>query len=247
MGDDAPAGNSAFTTLRWENGRVAWLENHLQRLRSHAERLGIGWPNDFRQRLASIQPIGEGNLCSIQLNREGSIEATLRESHYAPSPLCAVSHTAPRFTRKVQGTKHAAWSPYQNARREAVSKGADIALLVHEGVVVDGDRCTPIILDSDGVAYAPSVECGGIDSITLRILQPAIESAGIPFRYARLTEKLLGRASELIVVGTGVGVAWLNEVDSQNIGSNSPGPLYETCSAAFEAALANAWSPLDVI
>jgi branched-subunit amino acid aminotransferase/4-amino-4-deoxychorismate lyase len=128
-----------------------------------------------------------------------------------------------------------------------VSKGADIALLVHEGVVVDGDRCTPIILDSDGVAYAPSVECGGIDSITLRILQPAIESAGIPFRYARLTEKLLGRASELIVVGTGVGVAWLNEVDSQNIGSNSPGPLYETCSAAFEAALADAWSPLDVI
>ena len=247
MGDSTSIGASVFTTLRWKDGHVAWLENHLQRLRSHAERLGITWPTDFRERLASTQPTGEGNLCRIQLSREGSITVSLRDTKYSPSPLCAVSQTAPRFTRKMQGTKHADWTPYQDARSVAVSAGADIALLVHDGVVVDGDRCTPIILDSDGVAFAPSVDGGGIDSITLGILAPAIESAGIPFRYARLTEKLLGRASELIVVGTGVGVAWLDEIDTQNVGSGSPGPLYETCSAAFVTALADAWTPLDVV
>ena len=38
-----PADSSVFTTLRWKEGRVAWLERHLLRLRSHAERLGIDW------------------------------------------------------------------------------------------------------------------------------------------------------------------------------------------------------------
>ena len=245
MDDNAPVGASVFTTLRWEDGRVAWLEEHLKRLRTHAERLGIGWPEDFNERLASIDSSGDGNLCQVKLTREGQIELTLRQTHYPPSPLCAISHTAPRFTRKAQGTKHAAWAPYTDARTAAENAGADIALLVHDGTVVDGDRCTPILLDSDGVAYAPSLEGGGIDSITLSILRPAIEASGIPFRHARLTETLLGRASELIVVGTGIGVAWIDEIDGQNVGIDCPGPLYETCNAAFTTALDTAWSTLE--
>ncbi len=88
------------------------------------------------------------------------------------------------------------------------------------------------------------MEGGGIDSITLSILKPAIEAAGIPFRYARLTETLLGRASELIVVGTGISVVWIDEIDGQNVGADSPGPLYEICNAAFASALDDAWSTL---
>ena len=244
MDDDTSTGAAVFTTLRWDKGRVAWLEEHLERIRAHARRLDIDWPTDFNERLASTNPIGDGNLCQVQLTREGQIELTLRQTDYPPSPLSAISHTAPRFTRKAQGTKHAAWTPYTDARTTARKAGADIALLVHEGAVVDGDRCTPILLDSDGVAYAPSLEGGGIDSVTLSVLGPAIESAGIPFRHARLTETLLGRASEIIVVGTGIGVAWLDEIDGQGVGTDCPGPLYETCNAAFTAALDTAWTTL---
>ena len=244
MDDNTPIGASVFTTLRWKDGRVAWLGQHLQRLRAHAERLGIEWPDDFGKHLASAVPIGEGNLCQIQLNRDGTVELRLRESQHSPSPLCAISHTAPRFTRKAQGTKHAAWTPYRDARTAAMNAGADIALLVHDGAVVDGDRCTPILLDVDGIAYAPSPDGGGIDSVTLDILKSAIEAAGIPFRYARLVETMLGRASELVVVVTGVGVAWIDEIDGQNIGTNTPGPLYKTCNTAFELALDDAWSTM---
>ncbi len=244
MDDSTPIGASVFTTLRWEEGRVAWLEAHLKRLRAHAGRLEIEWPEDFEERLASSSPTGNGNLCQVKLSRNGQIELTLRSADYPPSPLSAVSHAAPRFTRKAQGTKHAAWTPYSDARTAAENAGVDIALLVHDGAVVDGDRCTPILLDLDGVAYAPSLEGGGIDSITLSILKPAIEAAGIPFRHARLTETLLGRSSELIVVGTGVTVAWIDEIDGQNVGADSPGPLYETCNAAFASALDDAWSTL---
>ena len=247
MDEVTPADAAVFTTLRWENGRVAWLENHLIRLKSHAERLGIVWPPDFNERLAKTQPIGDGNLCQIRLSKKGEIELTLRLTEYPPSPLTALSQAAPRFTHRAQGTKHAAWNGYSTARLNAINQGADIGLLVHEGAVVDGDRCTPVLLDTDGVAFAPSPEGGGIDSITLDILKPAIEAAGIPFRYARLTETLLGRAAEIIVVGTGVGVAWLCEIDGQSVGKGSPGPLFEICISAFETELTDAWTPLEAI
>lgn len=247
MGDITPVDAAVFTTLRWEDGRAAWLDEHLSRLQSHAERLGITWPSDFLGRLAKIHPSGEGNLCQIRLSKEGEIELTLRLAEYPPSPLAALSQAAPRFSLRVQGTKHAVWDGYSNARLNAINQGADIGLLVHEGVVVDGDRCTPVLLDADGVAFAPSPEGGGIDSITLNILKPAIEAAGIPFRYARLTETLLGRAAEIIVVGTGVGVAWLSEIDGQSVGTGTPGPLFETCTTAFDTELEIAWTPLGAV
>ena len=247
MGDTTPVDAAVFTTLRWEDGRAAWLDEHLSRLQSHAERLGIAWPSDFQDRLAKIHPSGEGNLCQIRLSKDGEMELTLRLAEYPPSPLAALSQAAPRFALSVQGTKHAVWDGYSNARLNAINQGADIGLLVHEGVVVDGDRCTPVLLDADGVAFAPSPEGGGIDSITLNILKPAIEAAGIPFRYARLTETLLGRAAEIIVVGTGVGVAWLSEIDGQSVGTGSPGPLFETCITAFDTELEIAWTPLGAV
>ncbi len=245
MEQDTPVDASVFTTLRWENGRVAWLERHLTRLRTHAKRLGIEWPSDFKEQLALATVTGDGNLCRIRLSRNGQVDVFLSRSEYPPSPFTALSQSAPRFNQRAQGTKHAAWSGYQEARKNSNQGGADIALLVHDGAVVDGDRCTPILLDADGVAFAPSPEGGGIDSITLNILKPAIEDAGIPFRYARLTETLIGRAAEIIVVGTGVGVAWLNEIDGQKVGKGIPGPLFNTCNIAFESALCEAWTSLE--
>ena len=180
MGETIPSQASVFTTLRWENGRVAWLTEHLERLQEHAQRLGIEWPDDFHRRLNSTQVHGAGNLCRIQLDNDGTILLTLRDSQYPPSPLTAASQVAPRFPKEIQGTKHASWEGYHKARKHSIDNGADIALLVHEGIVVDGDRCTPILLDTDGVAYAPDPEGGGVDSITIDILKPAIEAAGIP-------------------------------------------------------------------
>ena len=247
MGEPTPIDASVFTTLRWQKGCVAWFPMHLRRLQEHAQRLDIEWPEDFLERLHSTPIQGEGNLCRIELARDGNIAIELRNSQYPPSPLKAVSQPAPRFSEHAQGTKHASWGGYQDARRHSIDKGADIGLLVHDGVVVDGDRCTPILLDQDGVAFAPTPEGGGVDSVTIRVLKPAIEAAGIPFRNARLTENLLGRAAEVIVVGTGVGVAWLSEIDGQAVGTGVAGPLFNTCESAFHLELVEAWAPLGAI
>ena len=210
------------------------VPEHLIRLQPMGT-IGHCMAGRFHQQLHSTPIQGKVTL-RIQLGWDGDISVTLRHSQYGPSPLTAASQEAPRFPEQIQGTKHGEWDGYHDARKQSIDKGADIGLLVHDGVVVDGDRCTPILLDVDGVAFAPAAEGGGVKSVTVEVLKVAIEEAGIPFRTARLTENLIGRAAEIIVVGTGVGVAWLSEIDGQAVGAGSAGPLQHARLHSFRAA-----------
>ncbi len=246
--------DSVFTTLPWNGaGDVAFRPKHISRLQNHSERLGIDWPDDFEQRLAESvisTEIPENQhgmgLASIRLERDGTVSISYRWAECPPSPLKAVSQQAPRWESQVMGSKHGDWLPYSAAREAALSSGANIALLVHDGAVVDGDRCTPMLLDADGVAHVSVSSGGGIDSVTLAVLLPALEQAGIPLHHSRLTETLLGRAREVIVVGSGCGVAWLSEIDGQPVGTGALGPLHTILSEALDTALENGYSPLVV-
>jgi len=244
--------DSVFTTLRWDGADgVAFRSLHLNRIREHAHRLGIAWPEDFEQRLADsaksadkrMQDDGNG-LARIRLDSDGLVSVEFRWVSYPDSPLKAASHPAPRWKNDVLGSKHGDWSPYDEARDAAQNKGADLALLVHDGAVVDGDRCTPLLLDADGVAHISESSGGGVDSVTLAVLLPALVEAGIPLNHSRLTETMLGRAREVVVVGSGCGVAWLSEIDGQPIGAGTPGPLHNALSTALDGELEKGFSPL---
>lgn len=243
--------DSVFTTLRWDGASgVAFRSLHLTRLRAHAERLEIDWPENFGQRLADAEKLadridGEGSgLVKICLDNDGSVTVQYRWASYPNSPLTAVSHPAPRWSNEILGAKHGDWAPYDEARQAAQQQGADIALLVNDGTVVDGDRCTPLLLDTDGVAHMAATSGGGVDSVTLSTILPALAQAGIPLNRSSLTEVMLGRAREVVVVGSGCGVRWLSEIDGQPIGDQNPGPLYSVLSTALDNALADGFSPL---
>ena len=100
-----------------------------------------------------------------------------------------------------------------------------IYLLFDGDILVDGDRCMPILLDNDGIAYYPTPSKGALDSVTLEQIEKA-SSAGVPVREARLTLPMLLRASEMIVLGSGLGVQALGEIDGRQIGQPN-GRLYQ--------------------
>tara|TARA_B100002052_G_C15501376_1_gene427331 strand:- start:29 stop:409 length:381 start_codon:yes stop_codon:yes gene_type:complete len=124
----------------------------------------------------------------------------------------------------------------ENAER----MGSDIALLIHDHCIVDGDRCTPILLDEDGVAYAPGEEQGAVASVTLTLIENELESAGIPLRMAWLTEELVRRCRELVVIGTGIGVVVVEEIDGHDI------PVGNRLLDPIERGLKTAWSASEV-
>ncbi len=188
-------------------------------------------------------------LLRVAVSRRGEVELTVR----TPFPIrdacevAAVAHPAPRFAARIAGTKHAAWQPYEEARRHAAAAGAEMALLVVDDAIVDGDRAAPVLLDSDGVAFHAAPEQGGVESLTLRAVASAVIAAGIPMRPARLTRDMVARCREMVVVGSGVGVARIFDIDGQPVGDAAPGALYGALASAQAERLVSGWTGLDEV
>ena len=132
---------------------------------------------------------------------------------------------APNWEEPVRGTKHGDWEPHRAARKAAIENGADLGLLFENEVLIDGDRCAPLLLDNDGVAYHPRNSDGALDSITILSIKAGIEVAGIPVRSARITLSMILRASEMVVCGSGMGIRAIGKIDGRKIGRPN-GPLF---------------------
>ena len=243
MSDERP-GDSVFTTVAFRNSTVLALSAHEKRLIQFAEiaRCPPLSSEVFRQSIH--QGLKESNLetglMRIEWSVAGKLSVDTRKNPMIRGPVSALSVSAPRWPRRFRGIKHGAWSAYLTAMEDAERMGCDIALLIHDHCIVDGDRCTPSLLDEDGVAYAPGEEQGAIASITLTLIENELESAGIPLRTAWLTEELVRRCRELVVIGTGIGVLAVEEIDGHEI------PVGDRLLTPIDRGLKAAWAASEV-
>jgi branched-subunit amino acid aminotransferase/4-amino-4-deoxychorismate lyase len=238
MVDGTPS-SSVFTTCRFDDtGRVLAFDQHFNRLKEAAEQ--IRCPPPDRKIIStilsrSINDFGKKEgLARLDWSSEGQASCETRSLDQFKSPLVAITHPAPQWPRRFRGIKHGNWEPYLEARELAKENGADISLLVDNHAIVDADRATPLILDENGWAYSPGPEQGAVRSITLSLVSEHLESNGIPLRTAYLTEEMIRRCKELVVVGTGIGVLPVGEIDGVDIQLGTC--LIELISEALKSA-----------
>ena len=217
--------SAVFTTVRAREGHLFHIDLHLSRLLRHAKILGIEIP-EFDM------PPGLEGLIRIQVDESGAefnSKPFYQEIHMEAE---GVTVPAPRWTRKVTGTKHGDWGAYRKITTDAFDRGADVALLVHDYCIVDGDRVMPLVLDQDGVVWISGPEFGGVESVTFDVCKPEIEAAGFVISEGRLNERLVARAKEFVLLGTGMGAARLTILDGVDIGDGSD-KLQQVCIRAL--------------
>jgi len=212
--------SEVFTTMLVDaHGRVADWAAHWNRLQRHGRRLRIDLPEpDWEHLRPHAGP--EGTLGRLSfIAEDGTWSWEQRQRGWFNESVEAITHPAPRWTPKVNGTKHGDWAPYRSAKAAAESAGCDVALLIHNHAIVDADRATPMLLDEDGTVWLPSSDEGGVQGIVAEHLAERLPSAGYPVQRGRLNERLVARCRELVVVGTGLGVARVDAVDGEPMGS----------------------------
>lgn len=217
--------SAVFTTIRARGGKLFHLDYHTKRLKKHAAILGIQIPKiEF--------PDGLDGLITVKVNQSG-VDITSKP-FYQEIHMEAEGFTfpAPRWSRKIMGTKHGEWDEYQRITSEVFERGADVGLLVHDFCIVDGDRVMPLILDEDGVVWISDDKLGGVDSVTFEVCKPAIESAGFIISKGRLNERMVARAKEFVLLGSGMGAARLTTLDGVDLGDGSDS-LQQTCIDAL--------------
>src|SRR3989344_5999991 len=118
------------------------------------------------------------------------------------------------------------------ALQEAVSAGADEAMLLDpEGYVAEGSG-ENIFLIKDGILYTPEVtSC--LNGITRSTVLTLAGGLGIKVVEKRITRDEVYIADEAFFTGTAAEVTPIREVDGRNIGIGSRGPVTEKLQKAY--------------
>ncbi|MAS00866.1 MAG: hypothetical protein CMA42_01695 [Euryarchaeota archaeon] len=254
MPNSAEPHSQVWTAMAWDGKKsVLAPDLHFNRLFRHSQILGIEINDDLPKIILNklekqdqFENLDELNyeipfLVKIIIKKDGEIFIQTRKNkHWQDDPLQAISMKLPDFELPILGTKHGNWQPYDEARKQAINHDSDIALLFKNNLLIDGDYCLPLMLDNDGVAYHPSNADGALDSVTLQLLRNDVEELGIPIRSAKINLKMLSRASELIVIGSGMGVCSVGSIDGTPIGKPK-GKLYQVARAVWLNKLNNDW------
>lgn len=257
MAENSSPSYEVWSTVAWDGGKYLLAANlHFDRMERHAERLNFSLPFNFRKSIfteieqlnfSEVPVVKEDQppyLIKIGITNNGIFSLIPRLNQPWPHVLKAITVSAPNWDDDVRGTKHGDWKPYLDARAMAIENNADISLLIENENLIDGDRCMPIMLDSDGVAYYPRVEEGALDSITLEQIKDCLEKSGIPVRPAIITMRMILRAEEMIVIGSGMGIQSLGIIDGRKIGKPR-GKLYDSAMSCWKSRLSNAWQCME--
>ena len=166
-----------WSTVAWDGKESLLAANlHFDRMERHANRLNFSLPENFRKNIfrelsklnfTEIPVVKEDQppyLIKIGITNKGYFSLIPRLNQPWPSVMKAITVSAPIWEGEIRGTKHGDWKPYFDARKLALENNADISLLIENEKLIDGDRCMPILLDIDGIAYYPRVEDGALDS-----------------------------------------------------------------------------------
>ena len=118
------------------------------------------------------------------------------------------------------------------ALNEALSGGADEALLLdNEGYVAEGSG-ENVFLVRDGVLYTPELtSC--LDGITRKTIIQLAEERGYPVREKRITRDELYIADEAFFTGTAAEVMPIRELDGRIIGEGKRGPITEELQTVY--------------
>lgn len=230
--------DSVFTTFTWDgSGSIADLAKHLVRISEHSTRLRLSLPDNLEQLILAnagkIEPMSQQEktpqfLLRCEIKNSGNIELKARKITLRNEEIEAITCPAPRWNRKVTGTKHGDWKPYTDAKQDAYNAGADLALLVYEHHIIDGDRASPILMDEDGVVWYSSPEYGGVESITREIVLDGLTKRGYPVQSGMLNERMVARAIDMVALGSGMGASRIITIDDVDIGGENS-PLCDIC------------------
>jgi branched-subunit amino acid aminotransferase/4-amino-4-deoxychorismate lyase len=219
-------GDGAFETVGVWQGRVFRLDDHLARLATSLEAVGLAQP-DAAQLGAEIEQLLRGAsgdaALRIYITASGARVLTLAAQPSGRSVTHLAVQQAP-WIRPLgsygpAGAKTMSYLPNMAATRAAQRQGADDALLVAlEGWVLEGPTFA-ILWVTDRRLYTPPVSLGIVDSVTRRTLLEVADDEVIA--EPRPLDHLLA-AQEVLACSAIRGVVPVRRVGERTFDSATP-------------------------
>lgn len=251
-------GDGIFEGIRFYNGRVFRLQEHIERLFDSARAILLKMP-------WSIEEVCQATVDTCKANglRDGYVRLVITRG---PGPLGLNPHQCPTpsmfiiasgitlypdacyenglevVTCSTRRPAPASLSPqvkslnYLNnvmAKVEAIKAGAQEGLMLNEqGYVAEctGDN---VFVIKNGKIKTPPVSDGCLDGITRQVIFELAEKLGVTLEEKTMTRYDLYVANEIFLTGTAAEVIPLVKLDEREIGDGKPGEISKQMISAF--------------
>ncbi len=264
-------GDGIFEGIRFYNGRVFRLEEHLERLWDSARSICLEIPigrgemtealletirqNGLREgyvRLIVTRGVGNLGLNPAQCKRPTVIIIATTIALYSKE-VCETGLTV--VTCPTRRTGAAALNPavkslnYLNnvmARIEANLAGADEALMLNE--VGNVAECTAdnVFIIKRGQIFTPPISAGALRGITRSVVFEIATELGLKISEADITRHDVFVADECFLTGTAAELIPVIKADGRIIGSGKPGPITTRMISRFRELTRETGTPILV-
>lgn len=262
-------GDGIFEGIRFYNGRVFRLEDHLDRLWDSARSIWLEIPmsrramtealletirqNELREgyiRLLVTRGVGNLGLNPAQCKRPSVIIIATTIALY---PEKAYRDGLTVVTCATRRTNPAALNPavkslnYLNnvmARIEANIAGADEALMLNdEGYVAE---CTAdnVFIIKRGEIFTPPISAGALRGITRAVVFEIAAELGLKISETNLTRHDVFVADECFLTGTAAELIPVIRADNRDIGTGKPGAISTRMIARFREITRETGTPI---
>jgi branched-chain amino acid aminotransferase len=251
-------GDGVFEGLRFYNGRVFRLEEHIRRLfdSAHAICLKLPWTQEevvkFTCETVAANGLTDGYIRLVITRGAGElglnpylcekpsmfiIASTIKlypEEYYENGLkiiTCATRRPAPAAL--MPQVKSLNYLNNIMAKVEAIQSNALEAVMLNEqGYVAEctGDN---LFIIKNGAIYTPFIADGALDGITRAVIAELADQLGVPFIEKSLTRYDIYTADECFLTGTAAEVIPVVALDRREIGTGKPGEVTKRFLKAF--------------
>jgi branched-chain amino acid aminotransferase len=261
-------GDGVFEGIRFYNGRIFRLEEHIRRLfdSSRAIILTPPWTQEeickFTCETVAANGLTDGYIRLVLTRGAGElglnpylcpvptmfiIASTIQlypQEHYQNGLsiiTCATRRPAPGAL--MPQVKSLNYLNNIMAKVEAIQANALEAVMLNEqGYVAEctGDN---LFLLKNGVLLTPLIADGALDGITRNVMIELAAKMGVPFKECSLTRYDIFTADECFLTGTAAEVIPVVALDRRTIGSGKPGPFTQQFQKAFHELATTTGTP----
>ena len=262
-------GDGVFEGIRFYNGRVFRLEEHIRRLFASARAiiLDLPWTQEevcrFTCETCAANGLSDGYIRLVATRGPGElglnpyrcpkptmfiIASTIQlypEEHYQNGLsiiTCATRRPSPAAL--MPQVKSLNYLNNIMAKVEAIQANALEAVMLNEqGYVAEctGDN---LFLMKDGTLHTPLISDGALDGVTRSVILELAGQLGIPFVERSLTRYDIFTADECFLTGTAAEVIPVVALDRRVIGTGKPGPSTQQLLAAFHQLAMSTGTPI---
>ncbi len=263
-------GDGIFEGIRFYNGRVFRLEEHLQRLWDSARSICLEIPMTMRDmteavletirqnrlrdgyiRLLVTRGIGNLGLNPTQCKSPSVIiiAATIalyHEDFYQKGltiVTCATRRSNPAALNPA--VKSLNYLNNVMARIEANLAGADEALMLNDAGNVAECTADNVFVVKHGQIFTPPVTAGALRGITRSVVFEIAAELGVKVRETDITRHDVFVADECFLTGTAAEIVPVVKADGRSIGSGKPGPITTRIIARFRQVTRETGTPIS--